>query len=43
MLAEMESYKKLREEIVSEHKNSPHLKYWLDIFVFTTDIVNTLL
>ncbi|KTC93161.1 MULTISPECIES: PadR family transcriptional regulator [Legionella] len=27
--AEMESYKKLREEIVSEHKNSPHLKYWL--------------
>lgn len=27
--AEMESYKKLREELISEHKNSPHLKYWL--------------
>lgn len=27
--AEMESYKKLRVEMLSAHKNSPHLKYWL--------------
>lgn len=27
--SELESYKKLREEIIKEHKCSPHLKYWL--------------
>jgi PadR family transcriptional regulator, regulatory protein AphA len=26
---ELDSYEKLREEIIREHKNSPHLKYWI--------------